>query len=123
MRLTQRGPKNKRENIIRAFDFIDKAKFPELDSDACDAVLMAMVGRHVCSVLLGHPEEVPANFLNALCNATRETRGKGRNTRIIVKGILHRPEYWTEQVISSRVLCVKDAQNPKKILERICISV
>jgi len=123
MHLTQRGPKNKGENILRAFDFIDKAKFPELDSDACDAVLMAMVGRHVCSILLGYPEEVPINFLTALCNATQETKGKGRSTRIITKGILHRKEYWTEQIIRPRVLCVKDAQNPKKTLERISILV
>jgi len=123
MHLTKRGAKNKSENILRAFDFIDKTEFPELDGDACDAVLMAMVGRHACSVLLGHSEEVPTNFLNALCNAAQETRGKGRNARIITKGIFHRPEYWAEQVVRPRVLCVKDARNPKKTLERISIPV
>src|SRR5271156_7045337 len=50
MGLTQRGSQNKGENILKAYEFIDKAKYPQLDSDACDAVLLAMMARHAASV-------------------------------------------------------------------------
>ena len=64
MHLTQRGVKNKKENIARAYDFLKKDEFPEVDSDACDAVLLAMVGRYVCSIFTGFPNEVPGVFLD-----------------------------------------------------------
>jgi hypothetical protein len=123
MGLTQRGAKNKVENIERAYQFIDRQRFPELDSDACDGVLLAMVGRHVCSILLGLADEVPANFLNVLCNSEQETKGSGRNARIVTKGILHRREYWTKYEPNSLVLLAKDASSPKKHLQRMSFEI
>jgi hypothetical protein len=119
MKLTQRGPKNKAENIARAYDFISKETYPELDPDSCDAVLVAMVARHVTSVVMGFPDEVPQNFLNSLCNATQETKGKGVRTRIVTKGIFHRNEYWYMYQRQSYDVAVKDATIPKKTLSRV----
>ena len=94
MGLTMRGSKNKKENIEKAYTFLDRDRFPNLDTDACDGVLMAMMARHVASYLLGYPDEVPKPFSFRYCNAEKDTKGKGRNERVITKGMLHRPEYW-----------------------------
>lgn len=119
MKLTARGAKNKTENIARAYDFIERAKFPELDTDSCDAILLSMMARHAASIIMGCPTEIPQNFLNSLCNATQEVKGNGRNQRIVTKGLLHRVEYWYEYKRQNYDACVKDASNPKKSLARI----
>ena len=59
MGLIQRGAKNKKENIVKAYEFMDKSRFPGLDTDSCDAVLLSIVGGYVASILLGHSDEVP----------------------------------------------------------------
>ena len=118
MNLTKKGAKNKAENIDRAYEYIDKAAYPKLDTDACDAVLMTMMARYVSSVLLGHPEEVPERFLIALCNASQEMKGKGRNSKIITKGLLHRREYWYLYQRKEYTLVVADASSTYHKLER-----
>jgi hypothetical protein len=123
MRLTQRGSKNKAENIRRAYDFIDKGRFPELDSDACDAVLLAMVARHAAAVMLGITGEMPDSFLNSLCSAVQDVKGAGRNAHTVTRGILHRNEYWYKYERKGYEVCVKDASNPKKSLSRISFSI
>jgi hypothetical protein len=123
MKLTQRGNKNKAENVQRAYDFIDRARFPELDTDACDAVLMAMMARHAASIMLGNASELPENFLNSLCNATQEVKGKGRNAHTVTRGLLHRIEYWYKYERKGYTVCVKDASNPKKSLSRVNFSI
>lgn len=119
MKLTQRGAKNKAENIARAYDFISKSEYPELDSDSCDAVLVTMVARYAASIVMGFPNEAPQNFLNSLCNATQETKGKGVRTRVVTKGIFHRNEYWYKYERQSYLVAVKDATIPKKTLSRV----
>lgn len=123
MGLKQRGAKNKAENIEKAYTFCDKQTYPELDTDSCDAVLMAMMGQYTASIMLGKHDEVPPNFLTSLCNATEEIKGKGRNARTIIKGILHRNEYWYRYERQSYGLGVKDASNPKKTLTRKYFSI
>jgi hypothetical protein len=121
MGLFKRG-NNKGENIKRAYDFIDKENYGNLDSDACDAVMLAMVARAAASILLGLANEVPPKFLNTLCSAELVARGNGRNARVTTKGLLHttgqRPEYWYSYDRQDYVLCVRDAAQPKKILLR-----
>jgi hypothetical protein len=109
---------NKGENIARAYDFISKEGYPQLDSDACDAVLLAMVARHVASILLGFPDSVPGNFKTSLCNAEKGTKGAGRNIKVITKGILHRPEYWYQYERREYALKIRDAASLKKQLIR-----
>jgi hypothetical protein len=123
MGLTQRGNTNKGENIVKAYEFIDRSRFPQLDSDACDAILLCMMARHAASVMLGTKEEVPGRFMNTLCNAMRETKGKGRNARVRTKGLLHRTEYWYRYERRSYAVAVKDASNPKKNLSRVNFSI
>jgi hypothetical protein len=123
MGLTARGNKNKAENILRAYDFIERAQYPELDSDSCDAILMAMMARHSASVMLGTHNEIPDNFLTSYCNATQEVKGKGRNAHTITKGLLHRIEYWYKYERMGFEVRVKDASNPKKSLSRINFSI
>lgn len=116
MGLTKTGPKNKSENITRAYDFVQREQFPQLDSDSCDAVLLGMMGRHTASIMLGCAGELPENVLNTLCNATQETKGSGRNSKVVTKGIMHRKEYWYTYSRSSFCFRVKDAANPRKTL-------
>jgi hypothetical protein len=123
MGLIQRGNKNKGENILKAYEFIDRERFPELDTESCDGVLMAIWGRHAASVMLGTSEEIPLNFKISLCNATQEGRGKGRNAYTITKGILHRNEYWYKYERRGYEVRVKDATNPTKSLSRINFTV
>lgn len=114
---------NKGENIKRAYDFLDRDKYPNLDGDACDAVMLTMVARSASSVLLGMPDEVQPKYLQTLCDSSPVERGKGRNMRITTKGLLHttgqRPEYWYSYDRRDYTLCVRDAAQPKKQLIRL----
>lgn len=123
MGLRQKGNQNKGENIARAYEFIDKKRFPELDSDACDAVLLSMMGRHTASVMVGAANEVPERFLTSLCSAVQEVKGAGRNAHVITKGLLHRNEYWYRYERRDYAVAVKDASNPKKSLSRVNFSI
>lgn len=123
MGLTKTGAKNKGENILRAYDFIDKTVYPKLDTDACDAVLLSMMARHTASILLGYPNTVPEKFLNSLCNSSQEMKGKGRNARIITKGLLHRREYFYSYTRNTYTLVVNDASRQKTKLERTGYSI
>jgi hypothetical protein len=123
MNLTKKGAKNKAENIDRAYEYIDKAAYPKLDTDACDAVLLSMMARHTAAIFLGHPEEVPERFLVALCNANQEMKGKGRNAKIITKGILHRREYFYSYTRKTYTLIVNDASRHINKLERTGYSI
>ena len=113
--LKQRGARNKVENIARAYDFIDQKEYPGLDTDSCDGVLMAMFGRYTASVLMGNPEEVPSNFLNALCSGVQEIKRKGRPSQYTVtKGLLHRSEYFYGYQQANHQIFHKDAKTPPK---------
>jgi hypothetical protein len=123
MGLTQKGSKNKVENILKAYEFIDKSRYPQLDSDACDAVLLAMMARHAASVMMGITSEIPERFLISLCNGTQEVKGNGRNAHTITKGLLHRIEYWYRYQRRQVGVAIKDASNPKKSLSRVNFSI
>ncbi|MDA4133751.1 MAG: hypothetical protein OK454_11615 [Thaumarchaeota archaeon] len=121
--LVKRGNSNKVENMAKAYQFIDKARFPELDTDSCDAVLMAMMGRHAASAQLGVSSEIPDNFKTSLCSGAQDVKGKGRNQKVVTRGILHRTEYWYKYERIGFTVRVKDASNPKKSLSRINFSI
>jgi len=121
--LVKRGNQNKVENIAKAYEFIDKGQFPQLDSDSCDAVLMAMMGRHASSVMLGASGEIPGNFLVSLCSAAQDVKGKGRNARTVTRGLLHRIEYWYRYERINFSVRVRDASNLKKSLSRVNFSI
>jgi hypothetical protein len=123
MGLTQKGSTNKTENIAKAYEFIDNKRFPELDPESCDGVLMAMMGRHAASVMLGTSAEVPERFLTSLCRSDQRVKGKGRNAHAITNGILHRTEYWYRYSRQRYSVAVKDATNPKKNLSRVNFSI
>lgn len=76
MGLVQRGNSNKKENVARAYTFLDQGSYPNLDTDACDAVLMSMMARYTAAILMGFSHTLPERFLIALCNAEVETVGK-----------------------------------------------
>lgn len=116
--LTKTGAKNKKENIAKAYEFIDKDKFPSLDSDSCDGVLLAMMGRSAVSICLGQADLVPERFKNVLCDSRIIVKGKGRNERTIVKGLLHRLDYWYEYKPISFGVLNKDASSNKNKLNR-----
>jgi hypothetical protein len=117
MGLTKRGPKNKSENKTKAYEFVEKTRFPELDSDSCDAVLLNIMGLYTASILMGDSSSVPTNFLERLCSDEKEVKGKGRNQRIVTRGILHHPEYWYLYQKANYKLKMKDASEAKRILK------
>lgn len=123
MGLVQRGAKNKKENVAKAFTFLDQGSFPNLDTDACDAVLMGMMARYSAAILMGYPESVPEQFRIALCDATEEVKGKGRNQRLRTKGIFYRPEYWTRYERKTYVIQTRDARVKTTRLARTEITI
>lgn len=123
MKLTKQGSTNTGEKLLKAYEFIDREKYPQLDFDSCDAVLLAMMGRHTASIMLGISSEVPERFLISLCSAVQEVKGNGRNQHIVTKGLLHRQEYWYSYQPSTAIVAVKDASNPKKSLSRVNFSI
>lgn len=112
MILKARGAANKKENILRAYEFISREIWPGLDTDSCDAVLLAMMGKYAAQIVSGFPGEVPERFKVSLCNAAKEAKGKGTRARIIIKGLLHRHEYWYPYEKETYSLLVKDARRP-----------
>src|SRR5271154_3454367 len=123
MGLTVKGSKNKVENILKAYEFIDKGRYPQLDSDACDAVLLAMMARHTTSILMGVTSDVPERFLTTLCSAAQKAYGNGRNAHTVTAGLLHRIEYWYRYQRRTVGVAIKDASNPKKTLSRVNFSI
>jgi hypothetical protein len=123
MGLTQRGNTNKGENIAKAYEFIDRAKYPELDVESCDGVLMAIWGRHAASAMLGTGEDIPEAFKLKLCRSDQTTKGKGRNAHLVTNGIMHRTEYWYCYQRAEYTVAIKDATNPKKNLKRVNFSI
>jgi hypothetical protein len=117
MGLTARGAKNKEENKVKAYTYLDEATYPNLDTDSCDAVLLAMVARYVASLLFGHHEDIPSTFLSRLCNGSLITKGKGRNARILTEGVLHRADYWYPYAPGTYSVSIRNAKSPKRTLE------
>lgn len=123
MGLTQRGSSNKKENVAKAYTFLDQGSYPNLDTDACDAVLMGMMARYSAAILMGHPYTIPERFLLALTNGEEEVKGKGRNAKTRIKGILHRPEYWTLYERNEYAVVLRDARQKKAHLDRISYTI
>ena len=114
--LVKRGAKNKVENIAKAYEYVSRDVFPELDTDSCDAILLAIVASYVASMLLGHPEGIPDKFKRLLCDNSQIVKGAGRNSKIFTKGILWRSAYWTKYEPHLVTVKIKDAGiNTKKL--------
>jgi hypothetical protein len=118
MGLKMRGSSNKKENIAKAYDYINQDRFPNLDTDSCDAVLLAMMGKYTANLLLDATTEIPPAFALTLTNGAQEIKGKGSRSRVITKGILHRPEYWYEYSPSTYSLVYRDARVKTRVLDR-----
>lgn len=124
MGLVKKGAKNKVENIAKGYEFISSTSFPSLDSDACDGVLLAVMGTYAAMAHMDLRSLIPTKALETLCNSTLETKGKGNRARIQTKGLLHRPEYWTKYEYKPYVLAMKDAKvSGNKRLIRTTISL
>ena len=116
--LVKRGAKNKVENIAKAYEYLDREGWPELDTDSCDAALLAVIAQHVASMLLGHPENIPDKFKRLLCDNSQFMKGEGRNSKILTKGILWRPTYWAQYTPHNVSLKIKDASIKTKKLKQ-----
>jgi hypothetical protein len=123
MGLIQRGNTNKSENITKAYEFIDIKKFPELDVESCDGVLMAIWGRHAASAMLGTGEDIPESFKLRLFRSDQKTKGAGRNAHLVTNGIMYRTEYWYRYRRGNYAVAIKDATSPKKSLKRVNFSI
>jgi len=120
MALTKTG-NNKNENITRAYDFIEKSEYPQLDSDSCDAVMLSVVGIAAAKVLMGEVEQVQDKFQVLLADTTTTVKGKGKLARDVMKGLLHNPAYFWKMDPITVELAVKDAKSPKAKLERVSV--
>jgi hypothetical protein len=123
MGLVKRGSGNKKENIEAAYKFIERAIYPTLDVDSCDAILLSKVGQYAACIMLGLPHEVPTNFLVRLCDSTEEAKGKGRNAHTVSRGVLLRPEYWYQYQPLEIAVSIRNASSAKKSLDKCSYKV
>ena len=116
---------NKHENIQKSHEYASAAEFPGIDSDACDAVLLSQFGRHASDLFLGQDiKTMPEKVMLALCDYTDVVKGKGKNQKIVKKGILHNPNYWFHYESKCYSISIKDARiPPKKRLEKLEVSI
>lgn len=117
LRLNKTVTGNKDVNIAMAYTYISEKEFPNLDSDNCDAVLLAMMARHAAMVLGGLEAEVPQVPLQCLCTCemkvkVSERTDKKTGTKKAIrkekpKGLLHNPATWTRMggPVGVRVAC------------------
>lgn len=122
MGLVQKGAGNKKENITRALLFLGEG-YANLDTDACDGVLMAMMARYSASILLGFPYTISERFLQALCDGTQVEAKKGGRAIIRTKGLLHRPEYWMAHQHSEYTVKLRDARDKKARLDQVKFTI
>jgi hypothetical protein len=123
MALTKTGSKNKTENVQRAYDFIERSKYPQLDTDSCDAVLLSVVGVAAAEILMGRPDAVADNFRTLLCDTTSVIKGKGKNARETMKGLLHNRDYfWRFRPLKVEI-ATKDAKLPTSRLEKQYVDI
>ena len=123
MGLKAKGSKNKAENKAKAYTFISEASFPNLDNDACDAVLLAKMGQHVTSLLFGLIDLVPPPIFLRLCDSTDKVKGKGRNQKIVTEGVLHQSQYWYSYRPTECVIELRDAKSKKGLVNRKTFTV
>lgn len=114
MALTKKG-NNKDENIEKAYTYIDRVEHLGLDSDACDAVLMAMMGRWTVALLQGMPKLVPEKAMQALTSEVVDMKKRGKKDVPVMKGIMNNPRYWFEVNKDYNVsLVVRDSRLAKR---------
>jgi hypothetical protein len=122
--LVEKG-NNKHENIRKAHEYANAIEYPGIDSDACDAVLLGQFGRHASDLFLGQDiKTMPEKVMLALCDFSDVVKGKGRNQKIIKKGILYNPNYWFKYETKTYSISIKDARiPPKKRLEKLEVNI
>ena len=112
---------SKKVNLAKAFTFIEQSTFPSLDTDACDAVLLATMARYAVLIFLGYEDLVPPSARVALC--TSEQRVKVRASRKegvepmrieTPRALLLNPATWAQIVIPPEVTLKHfNARSPK----------
>ena len=92
----------KEDNKELAYQYVTPEAYPSLDTDSCDAVLLAMMGRHAAMVLAGYEDLVPMAPRTTLCSMELKTKtrkdsqtGEKVTTKVMPAGLLHRPDTWT----------------------------
>lgn len=97
-----KGSSDKASNLELAYAYVPKELYPALDSDSCDAALLAMMGRYTVQILRGEEDLVPMKPRCTLCDAG--SRQKFRTDKVthekvvskeVPKGLLHNPLTWT----------------------------
>ena len=105
---------NKSENIDAAYSIVNESDYPGIDSDACDALLIGMMGRYAVSVINSNANTVPEKFLKALTSLDKVEELQGSKRVPVDKGIMRRSCYWYEHlnpVVTTIIL--RDAKNRK----------
>ena len=110
-----RDSKDKKANIDRAYEILSATDHPHLDSDACDAVMMASMGRCAAYILAGQPEHLPTKILTALCSSKPQARSAaGRIKKSMgMAGLMHWEDYWTHYQPKELTLTVKSTKTKR----------
>lgn len=97
-----KGVSDKASNLELAYAYVPKENYPTLDSDSCDAALLAMMGRYAVQILQGEEDLVPLKPRCTLCDIavkqkfrTDKVTGEKVVSKETPKGLLHNPLTWT----------------------------
>jgi hypothetical protein len=107
-----RDSKDKKANIVKAYEIISQEDHPYLDSDACDAVMMAMLGRCAAYALAGQTERLPNKILTAFCSSKPQARSAAGKIKKVMgmAGILHWQDYWATYIPAEVEMTVKSSK-------------
>jgi len=105
---------NKDENIQRAYNYLSSALYPNLDSDACDGVLFAMMGRFAAYIFMGQSHLVSEKVAECLTSSTIRKIKRGGRLMEGYQGLLLNPMYtWEYKHGMEVVLAIRDATSVK----------
>ena len=123
------GTTDKGNNLDLAYGYVPKDRYPALDSDSCDAVLLAMMGRYAVQVFQGEEDLVPVKPRCTLCDCGVKQKfrtDKATHEKVVSKetprGLLHNPLTWTRILAPQQVtLGISDASTTAKAVNTTLI--
>lgn len=119
-----KGGTDKEENHRIAQSFLPPGSYPNLDHDACDAVLLCQFARWGVDMLQGRRATVPVPAQIALAKVGEKMRVVGSRRVPVPAGILYDPVLWTRMEIpTSIILKRRDAATKSARLDQYPITI
>ena len=121
----------KKDNQAQAQTFLPKSAYPNLDTDACDAVLLCQFASWGVSMLQGHFDTVPIKAQASLARDEMKVKVKtnSKTGEVISRtetpaGLLYNPDLWTQIVLPKSIILKRaDAVIKKRLLDSFTLAI